>query len=133
MIFFAGQRCGISSRIVSLWRLSVFGSLPRVPPKEMPLRAATCREAQGGHRPCEAAGHPFRGRRLRHISGGDQWRPGRSTSSAILSFRSPRKDGCRRLPPVYSRYSTSQTRIGLDQDALRVTALGGSMVNGLIG
>ena len=24
---------------------------------EMPLRAATCREAQDGHRPCEAAGH----------------------------------------------------------------------------
>jgi hypothetical protein len=37
---------------------------------EMPLRAATCREAQDGHRPCEAAGHPFRGRRLRHI----RWR-----------------------------------------------------------
>ena len=26
---------------------------------EMPLRAATCREAQDGHQPCEAAGHPF--------------------------------------------------------------------------
>lgn len=68
---------------------------------EMPLRAATCREAQGGHRPCEAAGHlsvpaasscPGSGRRvasdarLMHlmwcrlpvVSGG-QWRPGRST------------------------------------------------------
>jgi len=34
---------------------------------------------------------------------------------------------------VYSLYSTSQTRTGLDQVALRVTALGGSMVNGLMG
>ncbi|OFV78029.1 hypothetical protein RERY_12850 [Rhodococcus erythropolis] len=42
------------------------------------------------------------------------------------------KDECLRLPPVYSLYSTSQTRTGLDQEALRVTALGGSTANGLI-
>ena len=88
---------------------------------EMPLRAATCREAQGGHRPCEAAGCLFgaggfvmsgvRRRvasdaRLMHlmwcrlpvVSGG-QWRPGRSTSLAVLSMRIPLNAGCLSPPP----------------------------------
>ena len=74
---------------------------------EMPLRAATCREAQDGHRPCEAAGHLSvpaassclggSGRRvasdarLMHlmwcrlpvVSGG-QWRPGRSSGGCAV-------------------------------------------------
>lgn len=76
--------------------------------------------------PGKTSGH--RSRVMLHLESNN----GTLTSSAVLSSRSPRKDGCRRLPPVNSRHSSSHTKNGLDQDALRVTTLGGSMANGLM-
>lgn len=92
---------------------------------EMPLRAATCREAQDGHRPCEAAGHLFGAGGFVNSGGRPKIRRGPCELLACYENTRPRLRQHRTGLPRRKPFSACSIRIdgNLDEIAIQIPTI----------